>query len=197
MEPFASLVNSTRYDVPRVLVNREIVGPFKQQRKRSNDVTLTGDMSDRITEIAKLSGWTDGLNELTTKGTEGSITLENKEVVTCAVSSDSMETIEMDRDNQSSTKSTTPIGNGRGKSLLIEKRDRFVTRANYKNMTNTRTVTKDISVESSTIVIDSSSSASNSTSSESDDTQSTQSDTSASDIIVRDISELSITDKKR
>ena len=64
MEPFASLVTLTRYNVPRVLVNREKVGPFKQQRKRSKDVSLTGDISERLSEIVKLAGWTKELDEL-------------------------------------------------------------------------------------------------------------------------------------
>lgn len=44
-------------------MNREVVGPFKHQ-KRSKDITLTGDISERITELARLSGWTQELKKL-------------------------------------------------------------------------------------------------------------------------------------
>lgn len=64
VEPFASLVTSTKFDVPRVLMNREIVGPFKHQRRRTKDIALTGDISERITELVRLSGWTKDLKEL-------------------------------------------------------------------------------------------------------------------------------------
>ncbi len=50
--------------MPRVLINREAVGPFKHQRKRSKDVVLAGDISDKITELIRLAGWTEQLNQL-------------------------------------------------------------------------------------------------------------------------------------
>lgn len=68
MEPFAGLATLTRFDVPRVLINREPVGPFKYQRRRNNDVMLSGELLEQINELTRLTGWENELGELL-KGT--------------------------------------------------------------------------------------------------------------------------------
>jgi hypothetical protein len=65
VEPFASLVTLARYDVPRVLINREVVGPFRRQRKRERDLVLTGDLVQQVKDLVKLVGWENDLKKLT------------------------------------------------------------------------------------------------------------------------------------
>lgn len=57
MEPFASLATLTKFDVPRVLLNREVVGLFKHQRRRVSDVVLTGDLTQLVGQLVKTVGW--------------------------------------------------------------------------------------------------------------------------------------------
>ena len=64
MEPFASLASLSRFDIPRVLMNREVVGPFKHRKKRSTDVTVTGDLVQGVWSVAKEAGWLAELEEL-------------------------------------------------------------------------------------------------------------------------------------
>lgn len=64
MEPFASLVNSVRYNVPRVLFNRELVGPFSERRKRPWDVACAGDLTESVCKLVDLIGWTEELELL-------------------------------------------------------------------------------------------------------------------------------------
>ena len=63
--------------MPRVLINREAVGPFKHQRKRSKDVVLAGDISNKITELIRLAGWTEQLNQLEDSCAEASKTVSS------------------------------------------------------------------------------------------------------------------------
>lgn len=64
MEPFASLVTTTRFDVPRVLINREAVGLFRHRGKRTKDVVLIGDLVGQVRELARLAGWLPELEQL-------------------------------------------------------------------------------------------------------------------------------------
>lgn len=74
VEPFASLATMTRFDVPRILINREVVGPFKYQRRRTKDVVMTGDLVDKITELVTLAGWEEELQDLMReKGVESTV----------------------------------------------------------------------------------------------------------------------------
>jgi len=57
VEPFASLVTLPRLRVPRLLLNRELVGPFKHRLKRRTDVAVTGDLVVSVKELARLAGW--------------------------------------------------------------------------------------------------------------------------------------------
>ena len=74
VEPFASLATMTRFDVPRILINREIVGPFKHQRRRSKDVIMSGDLVDQVSKLVSLAGWQEELQDLMVeKGVESTI----------------------------------------------------------------------------------------------------------------------------
>ena len=71
MEPFASLANLPRYDVPRLLLNRETVGPFKQHRQRRTDVAVIGDLVGSVWELARSAGWEEELQELVRASCDG------------------------------------------------------------------------------------------------------------------------------
>ncbi|XP_068964077.1 NAD-dependent protein deacetylase sirtuin-3, mitochondrial isoform X2 [Petaurus breviceps papuanus] len=63
VEPFASLSQASRRSVPRVLINRELVGPFAWQ-PRENDVTLLGDILSGVETLVKALGWTKEIEDL-------------------------------------------------------------------------------------------------------------------------------------
>ena len=50
--------------MPRLLLNRELVGPFKSRRKKQEDFALTGDLVTSVKEISQLAGWQEELEEL-------------------------------------------------------------------------------------------------------------------------------------
>ena len=64
VEPFASLVSLPHLNVPRMLINREVVGPFRHRRKRSTDVAMTGDLVECVSQLADIAGWTKELETL-------------------------------------------------------------------------------------------------------------------------------------
>ena len=64
VEPFASLVTLSRLNVPRVLLNREPVGPFRSQRSRLTDVTVCGDVVEGVRQLAQGAGWGEDLDNL-------------------------------------------------------------------------------------------------------------------------------------
>ena len=68
VEPFASLAALPRFSVPRVLINRELVGPFKHRRKRATDLAMTGDLVECVSDLAAMAGWEKEL-EVLVKGT--------------------------------------------------------------------------------------------------------------------------------
>ncbi|KAK7929819.1 hypothetical protein WMY93_006214 [Mugilogobius chulae] len=63
VEPFASLAGAVRPSVPRLLVNRDLVGPFLW-RRRSHDVVLLGDMVQGVRTLVQLLDWTRDLDRL-------------------------------------------------------------------------------------------------------------------------------------
>lgn len=70
MEPFASLATLTKFNVPRVLINREVVGLFKHQSRRVGDLVVTGDLVEQVRQLAKLAGWQNELEDLHTSHKE-------------------------------------------------------------------------------------------------------------------------------
>ena len=78
MEPFASLATTTRFDVPRVLINREAVGLFRLRRRRAKDMALIGDLVSQVWELARLAGWRLELERLIASTQESSA--EDKDV---------------------------------------------------------------------------------------------------------------------
>ncbi|XP_072495689.1 NAD-dependent protein deacetylase sirtuin-3, mitochondrial isoform X2 [Notamacropus eugenii] len=63
VEPFASLSQASRRSVPRVLINRELVGPFAWQ-PRHNDVVQLGDIISGVEILVKALGWTEEIEAL-------------------------------------------------------------------------------------------------------------------------------------
>lgn len=69
VEPFASLATLSRHTVPRVLLNRELVGPFQSQRCRPTDVAMIGDLVESVRVLVEGAGWSGELEEIM-KGVE-------------------------------------------------------------------------------------------------------------------------------
>uniref|UniRef100_A0A3B3DEQ5 Si:dkey-103i16.6 n=1 Tax=Oryzias melastigma TaxID=30732 RepID=A0A3B3DEQ5_ORYME len=64
IEPFASLINSVRSTVPRLLLNRNAVGPFERIPLRRGDHMELGDLADSVRKFAELLGWDGEIQEL-------------------------------------------------------------------------------------------------------------------------------------
>ncbi|XP_058883037.1 NAD-dependent protein deacetylase sirtuin-3 isoform X2 [Acipenser ruthenus] len=64
IEPFASIVNSVRPIAARLLLNRDLVGPFKRIPLKSTDVVKLGDLVDSVKKFAHILGWQEEINEL-------------------------------------------------------------------------------------------------------------------------------------
>nr|XP_020662646.1 NAD-dependent protein deacetylase sirtuin-3, mitochondrial isoform X1 [Pogona vitticeps] len=69
VEPFASLAGAVRSSIPRVLINRDLVGPFAYQPKY-NDVAELGDVIGGVEKMVELLGWEAELKELIKKEKE-------------------------------------------------------------------------------------------------------------------------------
>ncbi|XP_074740858.1 NAD-dependent protein deacetylase sirtuin-3, mitochondrial isoform X1 [Strix uralensis] len=63
VEPFASLAGAVRSPVPRVLINRDLVGPFAW-RQRRNDIAQLGDVVRGVERLVELLGWTGEMQAL-------------------------------------------------------------------------------------------------------------------------------------
>jgi len=72
VEPFASLVSLVRTGVPRLLLNRELVGPFKSRRRKQEDFALTDDLVTSVKGIAQSAGWLEELERLNDSDPESS-----------------------------------------------------------------------------------------------------------------------------
>ncbi|TNN40086.1 NAD-dependent protein deacetylase sirtuin-3, mitochondrial [Liparis tanakae] len=64
IEPFASLVNTVRSTVPRLLLNRHAVGPFEKAPPRRGDRMELGDLEVSVRRFAEMLGWNDEIEEL-------------------------------------------------------------------------------------------------------------------------------------
>ncbi|XP_077373088.1 NAD-dependent protein deacetylase sirtuin-3 isoform X2 [Festucalex cinctus] len=64
IEPFASLVNTVRSKVPRLLLNRHAVGPFQRLPLRRGDHVELGDLENTVRRFAEMLGWSDDIVEL-------------------------------------------------------------------------------------------------------------------------------------
>ncbi|XP_043120204.1 NAD-dependent protein deacetylase sirtuin-3 isoform X2 [Puntigrus tetrazona] len=64
IEPFASLVNTVKSTVPRLLLNRYPVGPFERRPLRRADYMELGDLSDSVQKLAEILGWHTEIHDL-------------------------------------------------------------------------------------------------------------------------------------
>ncbi|XP_036621384.1 NAD-dependent protein deacetylase sirtuin-3, mitochondrial isoform X2 [Trichosurus vulpecula] len=69
VEPFASLSQASRRSVPRLLINRELVGPFAWQPRHS-DVAQLGDIIGGVETLVKALGWTEEIEDLVQRETD-------------------------------------------------------------------------------------------------------------------------------
>ncbi|XP_070085188.1 NAD-dependent protein deacetylase sirtuin-3, mitochondrial isoform X2 [Equus caballus] len=63
VEPFASLSEAVQSSVPRLLINRDLVGPLAW-RPRSRDVVQLGDVVHGVEKLVELLGWTEEMQDL-------------------------------------------------------------------------------------------------------------------------------------
>ncbi|BEJ15274.1 hypothetical protein CspHIS471_0410410 [Cutaneotrichosporon sp. HIS471] len=71
VHPFAGLVEHVSSSTPRVLINREAVGPFsrvKHGKRRGRDGVYLGDADDAVRELVRAIGWEEELDELIAEG---------------------------------------------------------------------------------------------------------------------------------
>ncbi|XP_075998369.1 NAD-dependent protein deacetylase sirtuin-3 isoform X2 [Genypterus blacodes] len=73
IEPFASLVNTVRSTVPRLLLNRHAVGPFEKVPLRRCDHVELGDLEDTVRRFADMLGWNSEIEQLMMSRREESI----------------------------------------------------------------------------------------------------------------------------
>lgn len=63
MEPFAGIASAVDRSTPRLLLNREIVGPFSRRwERRANDVVERGDVVEGVQKLVDLLGWSDSMD---------------------------------------------------------------------------------------------------------------------------------------
>ncbi|XP_053305048.1 NAD-dependent protein deacetylase sirtuin-3, mitochondrial [Spea bombifrons] len=72
VEPFASLVYAARASIPRVLINRDPVGPFLSGPHGLNVMEL-GDVTAGIKRFAQMLGWEQELKELEDRAKDGAL----------------------------------------------------------------------------------------------------------------------------
>ncbi|KAI7889561.1 DHS-like NAD/FAD-binding domain-containing protein [Mucor mucedo] len=79
VQPFASLIDEVPKSVPRLLINKEMVGvqkskgsgfDFKSKKGIHKDVYYSGTCDEGVTKLAELLGWDKELNKMYEKGTE-------------------------------------------------------------------------------------------------------------------------------
>lgn len=67
VEPFASLAGAVRGSVSRLLINRDLVGPFSWG-SRHTDVAELGDVVSGVKKLVELLGWKQELENLMNPG---------------------------------------------------------------------------------------------------------------------------------
>ncbi|XP_033961803.1 NAD-dependent protein deacetylase sirtuin-3, mitochondrial isoform X2 [Pseudochaenichthys georgianus] len=73
VEPFASLAGTVRPSVPRLLINRDRVGPFAGRRS-PHDVVQLGDVVSGVQALVQALGWTQELEALMAAAAEKAAT---------------------------------------------------------------------------------------------------------------------------
>ncbi|XP_056612708.1 NAD-dependent protein deacetylase sirtuin-3, mitochondrial isoform X2 [Triplophysa dalaica] len=76
VEPFASLAGAVRSSVSRLLINRDLVGPFAGGSSCPNDVAEVGDVVSGVKKLVELLGWMQELDDLMSVDTSDSMKRE-------------------------------------------------------------------------------------------------------------------------
>ncbi|XP_061132591.1 NAD-dependent protein deacetylase sirtuin-3, mitochondrial isoform X5 [Syngnathus typhle] len=79
VEPFASLAGAVRGSVPRLLINRDLVGPFAMRNTRPCDVVLLGDVVNGVQTFVHALGWTRELDALMAAAAKKNPTMTDEE----------------------------------------------------------------------------------------------------------------------
>ncbi|KAG8579681.1 hypothetical protein GDO81_011003 [Engystomops pustulosus] len=64
IEPFANIVNAVRPNVPRLLINRDLVGPFENNPLKSTDVVELGELCEVIRKFVSVLNWQTDMDEI-------------------------------------------------------------------------------------------------------------------------------------
>ncbi|KAK6191844.1 hypothetical protein SNE40_003433 [Patella caerulea] len=94
VQPFAGIIDSVRWQVPRILFNRDVVGPFRHHR-RTKDVVADGDILQTMQKFATMIGWSDEMVEIITQS-EGSYNVGTVTIPTTTTTTDNKPTREKD-----------------------------------------------------------------------------------------------------
>ncbi|KAI4901632.1 hypothetical protein NFI96_012803 [Prochilodus magdalenae] len=71
IEPFASLVNTVKSNVLRLLLNRHAVGPFERKPLRRGDYMELGDLVNSVRRLADILGWHTEIQDLMNSNENG------------------------------------------------------------------------------------------------------------------------------
>ncbi|XP_018413166.1 PREDICTED: NAD-dependent protein deacetylase sirtuin-3, mitochondrial-like [Nanorana parkeri] len=64
VEPFANIVNAVRPNVPRLLINRDLVGPFITKTRKSRDLAELGDLCDVTRKFVRALNWQEDMEDV-------------------------------------------------------------------------------------------------------------------------------------
>ncbi|TSK38494.1 NAD-dependent protein deacetylase sirtuin-3, mitochondrial [Bagarius yarrelli] len=73
IEPFATLVNTIKPGVVRLLLNRHAVGPFERKPLRRGDYVELGDLVDLVRRLAETLGWHEEIQHLMNSSETGDL----------------------------------------------------------------------------------------------------------------------------
>ncbi|XP_048241850.1 NAD-dependent deacetylase sir2A-like isoform X2 [Haliotis rufescens] len=75
VQPFAGIIDNVRWNIPRILFNRNAVGPFRHN-KRSKDIVAEGDLLEVMQKFAGMMNWKTEMADLITES-EGEFRIGN------------------------------------------------------------------------------------------------------------------------
>lgn len=113
MEPFAGIVRAVGRDTPRLLINRDVVGPFASvSGKRTNDFVLKGDVIEGVMKLATLLDWKDAMDEVVSEAAEhwkGNAASSEAAPNTKAVSQDQTKKVDKESESETFAKSSSVV----------------------------------------------------------------------------------------
>ena len=67
VEPFGSIIDECPKSVPRVLMNKHLVGPWKSKKLGKKDISILGDLIECLDMLMISVGWDEELKQLTAR----------------------------------------------------------------------------------------------------------------------------------